>query len=296
MSAGDHDLSIGGFSLLSGLSIPALRRYHENGVLRPSSVDPATGYQRYGRDQLPAARAIRLLRSVDLPLADIVAYLAHPGDETLRDLLEGHRDRLKERADEVANLLTRTDNLLMKGVTMTDLQTTARVAEVTIHVSDIDAAAAFYRAVFDVEFAADEHGGPAHYHASFGEWPGENFFMFTLWPSASSGTDLAHVGFVVSDLEATWKRAEKAGATLVSPPADTGCRGTPDSATLPPTTSSSIKAERTHVVRWGTPQSPLPLGVEWAAMSHAARVARSRFWGSLLARSTSCISPIVPTS
>lgn len=230
MTAGDNDLSIGGFSLLSGLSIPALRRYHESGVLRPSSVDPATGYRRYGTDQLPAARAIRLLRSIDLPLGEVVAYLEHPDGDMLRRLLQGHRDRLKERAEEVAQLLTRTDHLLAKGVTMTDLQTTARVAEVTIHASDLDAAAAFYQAVFDVEFVSDEHNGPAHYHASFGEWPGDNFFMFTLWPAGDPGNDVAHVGFVVSDLDATWMRAEKAGADLVSPPADTG--GMPRNARL----------------------------------------------------------------
>jgi DNA-binding transcriptional MerR regulator len=230
VTAGDHELSIGGFSLLSGLSIPALRRYHESGVFLPSSVDPVTGYRRYGADQLATARAIRLLRSVDVPLDDIVVYLDQPDEDTLRTLLEAHRDRLKTRADEVAQLLTRTDHLLTKGVSMTDLQTTARVAEVTIHVRDIDAAAEFYRAVFDVEFVADEHGSPVHYHASFGEWPGDDFFMFTLWPAAEPTHDVAHIGLVVHDLDAAWARAKKAGAELVAPPEDTG--GMPRNARL----------------------------------------------------------------
>ena len=229
MSTGDDELGIGGFALLSGLSIPALRRYHDSGVLVPSSVDPSTGYRRYTTDQLPAARAIRLLRSVDLPLVDVVAYPEDPDDDTLRSLLEGHRDRLRERAEDVARLLTRTDHLLTKGVSMTDLQTTARVAEVTLHVRDVDAAAAFYRTVFDVEFAADEHDSPVHYHASFGEWPGDDFFMFTLWPAAGPD-EVTHLGFVVRDLDAAWARAEKAGAEQVAAPADTG--GMPRNARL----------------------------------------------------------------
>lgn len=230
MTAGEANLSIGGFSLLSGLSIPALRRYHDSGIFRASSVDDVTGYRRYSTDQLPAARAIRLLRSIDLPLSEIVAYLDHPTDDTLQGLLRDHQNRLKTRADEVAQLLTRTDHLLVKGVTMTDLQTTARVAEVTIHATDIDAAAAFYQEVFDVEFVGDEHNGPAHYHASFGDWPGDNFFMFTIWPAGDTGGDQAHIGFMVNDLDATWTRAQKAGAQLVAPPADTG--GMPRNARL----------------------------------------------------------------
>lgn len=223
MTSGDGDLlTIGSFALLSGLSIPALRHYDDAGVLLPADVDAATSYRRYRRQQLPLARAIRLLRSVDLPLAEVVSFLRSFDDATLHDLLLAHRDRLKSRADDIAQLLTRTDQLLEKGVTMTDLTTTARVAEVSLYVTDADRAAAFYRDVFDVEFATDEHGGPEHYHASFGSWPGDDFFMFTVWPASAGTESTTHMGFVVQDLDATWARAIKAGADAVAPPADTG--------------------------------------------------------------------------
>ena len=53
-------LQIGMFSLASGLSIKALRAYHEQSILVPASVDPRTGYRAYTVDQL--ADTIRDLR------------------------------------------------------------------------------------------------------------------------------------------------------------------------------------------------------------------------------------------
>lgn len=61
MNGGDL-LNIGGFSLVSGLSITALRHYDEVGILAPAWVDPSTGYRRYRLDQLRTARTIRELR------------------------------------------------------------------------------------------------------------------------------------------------------------------------------------------------------------------------------------------
>ena len=40
-------LSIGRFARLTGLSIGALRHYHELGLLQPAAVDPMTGYRSY---------------------------------------------------------------------------------------------------------------------------------------------------------------------------------------------------------------------------------------------------------
>jgi len=39
--------SIGEFSRITGLSIKALRLYHEKGILVPGRVDDATGYRYY---------------------------------------------------------------------------------------------------------------------------------------------------------------------------------------------------------------------------------------------------------
>ena len=220
MASGERNglLSIGAFALLSRLSIPALRHYGETGLLPPASTDPRTGYRRYSRDQLAVARIIRVLRSVDVPLDEVARVLNAPNTEaTFRDALIGHRDRLRSRVEELGQVLTQTEELLEKGIGMTS--SAARVSEVSLIVDDVDRVAAFYRDVFDVEFAADRHDGPEHYHASFGDWPGADFFMLTIWP-ADERASVSHLGFVVDDLEARWARAEQAGAQLVSPPHD----------------------------------------------------------------------------
>lgn len=87
---GDERLSIGRFGRLCGLTVEALRHYDELGILRPAHVDPATGYRRYTADQLGEARAIARLRSLDVPLAKVAAYLAAASPDAARGVLERH--------------------------------------------------------------------------------------------------------------------------------------------------------------------------------------------------------------
>ena len=86
-------LSIGRFARLAGLSIGALRHYHELGVLVPSHVDPQTAYRSYGRAQLDEARLIARLRELELPLPEVRAILGANAVERRR-LLTAHRSRL----------------------------------------------------------------------------------------------------------------------------------------------------------------------------------------------------------
>ena len=89
----DELLSIGRFARLAGLSIGALRHYHELGVLVPSQVDPQTAYRSYARAQLDEARLIARLRELELPLAEVRAILGADAVERRR-LLAAHRSRL----------------------------------------------------------------------------------------------------------------------------------------------------------------------------------------------------------
>jgi len=74
-------LAIGEFGRLAGLSAKALRLYDVSGLLRPDSVDPATGYRRYRADQLDRARRISLLRRIAMPLAEISKVIDAPDEE-----------------------------------------------------------------------------------------------------------------------------------------------------------------------------------------------------------------------
>ncbi len=91
---GDEELlSIGRFARLSGVSIGALRHYHELGLLEPARVDSETAYRSYARGQLEEARLIARLRELELPLPEIRAILGADQTERRR-LLAAHRSRL----------------------------------------------------------------------------------------------------------------------------------------------------------------------------------------------------------
>src|SRR4051812_21435935 len=57
------------------VSSRALRLSAERGLLVPAGIDPASGYRRYHRDQIPRGRLIARLRTLDLPLARIATLI-----------------------------------------------------------------------------------------------------------------------------------------------------------------------------------------------------------------------------
>lgn len=84
----DDLVSIGTVARRSGLSLRALRLYDGLGLLRPAHVDPATGYRRYGEDQVAQACLIARLREVDVPLPEVAALLAEEDGPARRRRLE----------------------------------------------------------------------------------------------------------------------------------------------------------------------------------------------------------------
>jgi DNA-binding transcriptional MerR regulator len=94
---------IGTFARRCRLSVKALRHYDELGLLRPRHVDLTTGYRYYSRQQAPAALAIALLRSLDVPLPAIRELLRDDDPETLARVLERERAR---RARDIARAET----------------------------------------------------------------------------------------------------------------------------------------------------------------------------------------------
>ncbi len=91
-------LSIGEFARRCGLSVSALRFYDECGLLKPATVDPATGYRSYGENQLEMAVLVRDLRQLDLPLAAVRELLSQPADvrhKVIDDQIAALADRLR---------------------------------------------------------------------------------------------------------------------------------------------------------------------------------------------------------
>ena len=85
--------TIGEFSRITGLSVKALRFYHEKGILAPCSVDEDSGYRYYDAQSVERARIVARLRSLDFTVQEIKDLLAQCDDES------GALEFLKRRKD-----------------------------------------------------------------------------------------------------------------------------------------------------------------------------------------------------
>jgi DNA-binding transcriptional MerR regulator len=216
----DNDLlSIGAFSVFTGLSINALRHYDDVGLLRPASTDPATGYRRYQRAQIRQARLICALRAIDLPIDAVRQAVADQGGQALRTLLPPHRKQLLDRARVLTQMARTVDRYLEQGVTMPDVKS-PRISQVSINVTDLAEAIRFYESAFDATFSEDISS------FQFGTWPCDDFFLLTV--ARGSGPHGQHIhpgeasrfGLLVGDVDAAHRRALDAGATEHYPPVD----------------------------------------------------------------------------
>jgi DNA-binding transcriptional MerR regulator len=213
-------LSIGSFSVLAGLSVPALRHYDDVGVLKPFTVDPRTGYRYYHRDQVHLGRMIRALRAVDLPIDELRDVIEADDRQYLRGVLVDHKERLRERAYVLSQQLEALNEFIEEGVVVPKLKG-SRIAMINIAVKDLAESKRFYEDVFDAKFSEEDHEGETveHLQASFGTWGEDTFFLIQLWEhEAHAGT--ANIGFLVDDLDAAYKRALAAGAKDDHPPVD----------------------------------------------------------------------------
>ncbi len=91
-------MPIGQFAKASRLSVKSLRNYDESGLLPAQHVDLQSGYRYYAVTQLARADAIRSLRMVDMPLAQIAETL--DGEEPERSLMS-HLESLQQQRDEL---------------------------------------------------------------------------------------------------------------------------------------------------------------------------------------------------
>lgn len=215
-------LGIGEFALLTAISIPALRHYHEVGLLVPCGVDRWTGYRRYRLGQARVARIIRTLRALEMPLDEVAPLLEALEVDwpTTRSALVTHRQRLTDRVSRTTEMIQATDKLIEGEDLMKGEIGPPRVVEVVLNVSDLEASRAFYHDVIGMEFEAEAHDGvPLHYHGLTSRLPG-NFFLFTLMPCSTTEHYRSIVGFVVEDVDEVHRRAQRAGATILCEPTD----------------------------------------------------------------------------
>lgn len=122
-------IPIGRFSKMTRLSVKALRLYDEIGLLPPAHIDASSGYRYYSLGQANRAEAVRILRSVDMPLDEIREILETEDPELVHKQLIVHRDRLAERLAAQERTLAYLETLIHRkeGIMPYDVQ----VEEVT---------------------------------------------------------------------------------------------------------------------------------------------------------------------
>jgi len=139
-STRDDLLSIGEFARLSGLSIGALRHYDSVGILVPASVDGATSYRRYTRDQLDTARTVATLRDLEVPLEEIREVLGADDVRRRRELLVRHRDRVRARVTRLHRVIHHLGHLIDPSSIDPAAHTEETVMSDTVTSSELDPA------------------------------------------------------------------------------------------------------------------------------------------------------------
>ena len=80
-------LSIGKMAEINGVSIPTLRLYDKNGLLKPAYIDPDSGYRYYSTRQFECLNTIRYLRELDIPLEQIGQFIENRQIDGICELL-----------------------------------------------------------------------------------------------------------------------------------------------------------------------------------------------------------------
>ena len=157
-------LTVGRFADIVELSVKMLRHYDRIGLLRPAYVDPATGYRYYRAEQAQTAELVRLLRDLDMPLAEIQALVEHPQGAEMQRRLREHRTAMARRRDEAARIVARLDRALDGGcglmryeVRLTDIEP-RRVISRRERTSLAELDATILRLIGELESMAASHG------------------------------------------------------------------------------------------------------------------------------------------
>ncbi|WP_111768636.1 MerR family transcriptional regulator [Nakamurella deserti] len=108
----DTWLTIGQFSAMTHLSIKALRRYHDGGLLQPAAVDDRTGYRYYDPAQITTAQTIRRLRDLDMPLPEIADLVGTVDERRRHEVLTAHLHRLEDRLAQTQSAVATLRRLL----------------------------------------------------------------------------------------------------------------------------------------------------------------------------------------
>jgi DNA-binding transcriptional MerR regulator/effector-binding domain-containing protein len=107
-------VAIGDFARMTMLSVPALRHYHDVGLLRPAEIDPDSGYRFYAPEQARIAQVIRRFRDLAMPLEEVRAVLEAPDLAARNQVIAAHVQRMETQLAATQSVLASLRSLLMR--------------------------------------------------------------------------------------------------------------------------------------------------------------------------------------
>lgn len=103
-------IRIGDFSKLSRVSVKTLRYYDEKGLLKPVSVDRATGYRYYAYHQLAQLNRILALKDLGFSLGEVGRLLDDGlSADQLRGMMKLREAQIRQQVQEEAERLERIE-------------------------------------------------------------------------------------------------------------------------------------------------------------------------------------------
>lgn len=109
-------LSIGKMAEINDVSIPTLRLYDKNGLLRPAYIDPESGYRYYTLQQTARLDIIAYMKELGMSLGEIGAVLQKEDIALIEGILAQKNEqlheqmrRLKERHDAVERAIAQIE-------------------------------------------------------------------------------------------------------------------------------------------------------------------------------------------
>jgi DNA-binding transcriptional MerR regulator len=101
-------LKIGEFARIGQVSIATLRHYDQYGLLKPTELDPDTGYRYYTLEQLPRLNRILALKDLGFPLEQIAQLLENAlSFEQLQGMFKLKQAQTQQMIDTEQARLTR---------------------------------------------------------------------------------------------------------------------------------------------------------------------------------------------
>lgn len=115
-------VTVGEFSRLTHLSVKTLHHYHEIGLLAPDSIDPSSGYRRYGTAQVETALLIRRLRELRMPLPEVRELVETADGAKREETLRTHLERMEQELAHTREVVTSLRELLTPGQPTLDVE------------------------------------------------------------------------------------------------------------------------------------------------------------------------------